>query len=574
MSVPAYEPTRAIGNGATSVYPFTFPVQDEDHLVVVVQDTDGNDSTLSLGDSADYTVELEADGTGSITLVDGALTTDYLITISRETPRLQTASFRGQRSFFGAAHDDAFDKAMMIIQEMQDALDRSLQLSGHEDPADYDLTIPLEEDRAEKFLYFDADGNLTAVSILGAGELATSAFGESFIAAASGSAALTLLGVSSFVQTILNDATGDDVLTTLGLSAFVLEIIDDATAGDVLTTLGLTDFIQELADDEDADTALSTLGLSTFVKTLVDAADEAEFRDLIGAAAGTEGGGDPAHTFQARLSLTSGVAITTADVTGAGTIYLVPFKGNQIALYDGAAWVTHTLSAQLSLALTATSGKPYDVFVYDNAGTPTLETLVWTNDTTRGTALTTQDGVLAKTGALTRRYVGTFYASGTDTTEDSRAKRYLWNYYNRARRLMLVTEATNSWTYDGGSGIRIARAASTNKLQFVVGVTEDEVTARLVVASKLTDDEAGVVGIGLDSVAAFASGSLFGPGQINSTSSDLEIALGASLTTYGIAPGFHYLAWLENADNGTATFYGDTPASLAGQSGISGEIFA
>src|ERR1051325_5536196 len=85
-------------------------------------------------------------------------------------------------------------------------------------------------------------------------------------------------------------------------------------------------------------------------------------------------------TFQARLTLTTAVPVTTSDVTGAGTIYLTPYKGNQIWLYDGSAqWNLFNLT-EISLALTLTSGKPYDIFCFDSSGTPTLESLVWTND--------------------------------------------------------------------------------------------------------------------------------------------------------------------------------------------------
>ena len=46
-----------------------------------------------------------------------------------------------------------------------------------------------------------------------------------------------------------------------------------------------------------------------------------------------------------------------------------------------------------SLALgTLTSGKNYDVFGYVSGGALTLESLVWTSDTARATAVTLQDG--------------------------------------------------------------------------------------------------------------------------------------------------------------------------------------
>src|SRR3990167_7040004 len=125
-----------------------------------------------------------------------------------------------------------------------------------------------------------------------------------------------------------------------------------------------------------------------------------------------------------RLTLTSGTPVTTADVTGATSIYFAPFKGNRIGLYDGSsAWAIYTFT-ELTLALgTLTSGLPYDVFAYDSSGTVTLEALAWTNGTTRATALTTQNGVLVKTGATTRRYLGTFYTTATTTTESSRRDR-------------------------------------------------------------------------------------------------------------------------------------------------------
>ena len=90
---------------------------------------------------------------------------------------------------------------------------------------------------------------------------------------------------------------------------------------------------------------------------------------------------------QGRLTLTSGVPVTTSDVTGAGTIYFTPFRGNQIGIYDGTNDIVMTFS-EISVALSGlTAGYVYDLFVYDNSGTLALDPpLVWTNSTTRATA--------------------------------------------------------------------------------------------------------------------------------------------------------------------------------------------
>ena len=75
----------------------------------------------------------------------------------------------------------------------------------------------------------------------------------------------------------------------------------------------------------------------------------------------------------------------------------------------------------------------------------------------------TQDGVLVKSGNTAQRYVGTIYASGANTTEDSFAKRYVWNYYNRVARPMRVTEATDTWTYTTAA-FRQANGAAANAM--------------------------------------------------------------------------------------------------------------
>src|SRR5688572_10887182 len=159
---------------------------------------------------------------------------------------------------------------------------------------------------------------------------------------------------------------------------------------------------------------------------------------------------DAPHTrsiVQGRLTLTTAVAITTADVTAAGTLYFTPYQGNQIGLYTGTAWKLETF-AELSIAVPAVATQVYDAFVDYNAGTPALALVAWTNDTTRATALTTQDGVLVKTGNTSQRYVGTVRTVSASQLNDSVLLRHVFNYYNRSRRILRVVDATNSWGWN------------------------------------------------------------------------------------------------------------------------------
>ncbi|MFA6213556.1 MAG: hypothetical protein WC714_29230 [Candidatus Obscuribacterales bacterium] len=115
------------------------------------------------------------------------------------------------------------------------------------------------------------------------------------------------------------------------------------------------------------------------------------------------------------LTLSSGVTYPTTDLTACTTLYLTPLDGNSIGLYNGTSWSMVT-SSEVSLALgTLTSKRPYDVFAYNNSGVVTLEVLAWTSTSARATGLVTQDGILVKSGATTRRYLGTLHACGNQT---------------------------------------------------------------------------------------------------------------------------------------------------------------
>lgn len=170
---------------------------------------------------------------------------------------------------------------------------------------------------------------------------------------------------------------------------------------------------------------------------------------------------------QGRLTTESGVTVSTSDRTSQGTLYYTPYVGNRIAIYDGTRWKYYAFS-EISLSLTLTTDKNYDVFIYDSSGTLTLElSSAWTNDTTRADALTTQDGIVVKSGSTTRRWLGVIRASGSNVTEDSKANRFIWNAYNKVPRQLFVQDLT-SHTYATNT-TRQYRATTTNKICFVTG---------------------------------------------------------------------------------------------------------
>lgn len=261
-----------------------------------------------------------------------------------------------------------------------------------------------------------------------------------------------------------------------------------------------------------------------------------------------------------RLSLTTGVCVPTADVLAAGTVYWVPCGGNAVTLYDGAQWNIRT-SSQISIAVPAVANQMQDVFVYDNAGAPTLELLAWTTDVLRATAVVYQDGILVKSGVPTRRYVGSFRTTTVASqTEDSLAKRLVYNYYNRVRRPLIRLEVNATWNYSLAA-YRQVNGSATNQVAAVMGIVEAPIELTATADGTNNSAAPGVLiatAIGLDGIAALL------PNQsIASANSYVGSAtiVTATARTYPTA-GYHFYVWLEYSTAAGVTAWVGAPGLI------------
>lgn len=281
-------------------------------------------------------------------------------------------------------------------------------------------------------------------------------------------------------------------------------------------------------------------------------------------AAGTVTFADPGL----RLSVETGVSVSTTDQTAKGTLYYTPHKSGSLVYYTGSAWAQATIS-EINLALTVTSGKNYDVFVAcSNSTTCTLSlSSAWTNDTTRADALGTQDGVKALNSDKTKLWIGTIRASGSNVTEDSAGgtttqvggKRFVWNTFNQVPRSIAVIDTTDSWSYTTDTW-RQQNGASGNKVEYVTGDTATPVDARSTqgVAMSLNVGGTAKVGIGVDSTSTPT-----GFRQVG-YNANASLMVGPLNAAYRGTPGlgYHFVVPLEKgATDGTCEFEGDNGAN-------------
>jgi hypothetical protein len=268
---------------------------------------------------------------------------------------------------------------------------------------------------------------------------------------------------------------------------------------------------------------------------------------------------------QGRLTATPGTPETSTDVTGAGTVLYTPRDGQLVALFDGKTWVQVEFpETPLSLS-GAPAAKMFDVFGYTSGNSMALESLMWTSDTARATAITQWNGIDVKSGDPSRRLLGSFRTTGmTGQTEDSRAKRYVSNRYNDVPRFMRVLESSFTWNYSlatwrqvngsAGNQIDCALCVPRQVQAFATGFASSSAAANM------------AVGIGVNGVPAASDATMWVGG---STANQ-----GVPMSAYyaGVAgSGRNFFTWIEiGFGAGTQTFQGANLPLL--QTGIVGMV--
>ena len=269
----------------------------------------------------------------------------------------------------------------------------------------------------------------------------------------------------------------DATLTALAGVTTASDKLIYATGSDTFSTTTLTSFGRSIIDDVDAAAARTTLGLGSLAT--LSQLTLATLPSQLNAFAG------------GRLTTQTGVAIPTADRTSQGTLYYTPFAHNLVCVPDGSGGWSVKQFTELSRSISGlTSGKAYDVVLYLNSGTLTLDLMpAWTNDTTRANALDATLGLYTNTSSFTSvmaghtvaanaaLYVGTIYTTGTAATEDSDVKRYVFNQFNKVPR-RLRNAAAGAHTY-ASTTPRYFNNTSTNKVEFVLGFDQPSMVVGL-----------------------------------------------------------------------------------------------
>jgi hypothetical protein len=143
----------------TGPYAFTFEILNQTDIAVYKAST-----LLTL--TTDYTVTINANGTGSVTLVTSAGTSNITIVGAKNIQR--TTDFTTGGDLFANTLNDELDNQTIFIQQVAETAERGLK-APVVDPTDINMTLPAKASRVGTVLAFNATtGNPEAGPSIGA----------------------------------------------------------------------------------------------------------------------------------------------------------------------------------------------------------------------------------------------------------------------------------------------------------------------------------------------------------------------------------------------------------------------
>jgi hypothetical protein len=133
------------GNGSQTAFPFEFKTFAEEDLLVVRTDEDGLETILVL--DSDYSVALNADqnadpgGTVTYPVSGDELPAGETLTIASNLDYTQETDITNGGGFYPQVIEDALDRSVMLVKQVNEKVDRALRLAVSTDDS-VDVTLP------------------------------------------------------------------------------------------------------------------------------------------------------------------------------------------------------------------------------------------------------------------------------------------------------------------------------------------------------------------------------------------------------------------------------------------------
>lgn len=134
------ETTRILyaGNDSTTVFAYPFKIYAAADLIVIVRDADGIETVQTL--TTHYSVSGAGVATGgNVTMVTAPAATEYLL-IMRDAALTQASDYIAGGKFPAETHEDTVDKLTLLMQQLEERLDRSAHIKRTSSLTDIEIS--------------------------------------------------------------------------------------------------------------------------------------------------------------------------------------------------------------------------------------------------------------------------------------------------------------------------------------------------------------------------------------------------------------------------------------------------
>jgi len=177
---------RVVYTGSAGVGPYAFSFEIISNTDVAVYK---NSTLLTL--TTNYTVTINANGTGSITLVVAATNADNITIVGARAVE-RTTDFSTGGDLFANTINEELDSEVILIQQVAESNDRAIK-APVTDPTTIDMTLPVKTTRAGYVLSFNSTTGNPEVTV----SVATVAAASTYATAAAASASAASSSASS-----------------------------------------------------------------------------------------------------------------------------------------------------------------------------------------------------------------------------------------------------------------------------------------------------------------------------------------------------------------------------------------
>ena len=147
--------TQYVGDGIETIFSFSFQALDADDMFALLDEVpEANIQTL-------LNPEQDVSPGGTVEFLSAPPGVGVVITLFRAVPQTQETDYQEFDPFPAKTHESALDKLTMINQQNSERIGASLRLPIGDTA---DVVYPSAAERAEKFSFFDEDGNITVLA--------------------------------------------------------------------------------------------------------------------------------------------------------------------------------------------------------------------------------------------------------------------------------------------------------------------------------------------------------------------------------------------------------------------------